>query len=558
MNQADTFGEIIESFNLNLSKKLGKISVSQKLKEIFNETSTVDAQVPDTLYALHIYGSSIYLIAEDHVYCCSVTSDPSIASNWTVDSSLPTTGFSFDTDATTFQGNLIISQSTDITSYDGNIVDTDWWDVTIAGDALNSGYPHMLHVHRGGQETLFVTDKNKVHYYNQTATHSTIELQPETIACCVSSGISATWVGTYTEDLESAYVYEVYVGEQVDSTPVARNAYKIDGRAVLAIHVINNVPYIITDRGSIQMFNGAGFQTVATFPFAYSGEQINGVRAGLVQDSSRARPVHPRGVCAHDDVMLISINSEQHTGEEYMKNTPSGVYEFDARTRQLTHRLALCTSTTDYGFKLANNSGAIIPVNNEYTDYLVIGESNKTGQSALYSRSTDTPMGYFVTSEIESGSMQDAFEYILEKAKTLQAGESIQAKYRTIKKDKVALTGVYASTTKFNVVATGIDIALGDEFTELATGKIAHITAIDESATVTSITLDTAIGVAGASENVYVENFALLEGTYTTDDGEYKKIGLNIIAPWIQFKVVMIGNIEMRQFLCKSNVKNEL
>ena len=205
---------------------------------------------------------------------------------------------------------LRISDDTDIQRYNGSAsYNASWWIGEISGTALTANYPHILHIHRGGAETLFVTDKNKVRYYNASAGHSEVILQNDLVANCVDSGVSAIWVGSYTETSENAYVYEMYVGEQLNGAPVARNAYKVDGRAVLALWVSDNIPYIVTEKGYIQAFNGAGFTTVAEFPFVLDPSMLDGVRPGLVQDQSVSRPIHPNGVDTHGDSVFILINT---------------------------------------------------------------------------------------------------------------------------------------------------------------------------------------------------------------------------------------------------------
>jgi hypothetical protein len=51
---------------------------------------------------------------------------------------------------------------------------------------------------------------------------------------------------------------------------------------------------------------------------------------------------------------------------------------------------------------------------------------------------------------------------------------------------------------------------------------------------------------------------SIINPTYTDDDGEFKSIGVGISAPWIQYKVVMRGLVEYRQFISKGNAKTQL
>ena len=79
-------------------------------------------------------------------------------------------------------------------------------------------------------------------YYNAAAGHSSLSLQTDLTACCIDSGVSAIWVGTFNATSGNAYVYEVYVGETLTAgVAVSRNAYQVDGRGVLALWVKDNI-----------------------------------------------------------------------------------------------------------------------------------------------------------------------------------------------------------------------------------------------------------------------------------------------------------------------------
>ena len=204
------------------------------------------------------------------------------------------------TDAVVFDDLLLISRSQDILSWNDSS-DNDDWGTTVANlPALTANYPHTLHTRGGnGGEFLFVTDANKVHYVEMiggVGNTSTVNLAADHVACCISSGVSATWVGTYSNSNSNAFVYEIYTGQILNGVPVSNNVYEIDGRAVLSIAVLGNIPYIITDRGALQAFNGAGFVTVDTLPFSGDSFVFDGMRIGNVNSDNNERPVHPKGM----------------------------------------------------------------------------------------------------------------------------------------------------------------------------------------------------------------------------------------------------------------------
>lgn len=564
LSRYDTAGEIVESYNLNLSKKLGKMNSSQKLEKITSYSSF-------TIPILDTYYPYLYLITTSATptYRCLGTADPTNAANWTAVSAMNGANVGSYSDSEKFSGKLLLSSATDIGSWDGTTFTATYWTSTLSGTALTDLYPHILHTHRGGQETLFVTDKNLVRYYNSTAGHSTVTLQTDLVACCVTSGVSATWVGTYNTSVDNAYVYEIYVGEQISSVPVARNAYKIDGKAVLTAETIDNVPYIFTDTGNLQAFNGAGFETVASLPFAGSDIILSGVIPIQMQSMNRSRPVHPKGMKRHNRSLYISINTKT-SDNVTPENTPSGIWEYDIDTKQLTHRFSFADASTDAGATIMGESGHLLLVNNAYTTVLSVASSNETGVTGLYGNTSSTPQSHFVTKEIESQTIQDAYKDVFQKAKTMAAGESIELKFRTVKRDKISAQFTYAHGNEIITTATVTGVEVGDEVTDTATGLIAHITAVDTTVTTTTLTLDTSIGTEGNTHLFDITNFKPIgyderenvystanKDTYTSADGELKTIGGFEVHPWIQFKVVFYGNIEYRQFTASGKSKNE-
>ena len=113
-----------------------------------------------------------------------------------------------------------------------------------------------------------------------------------------------------------------------------------------------------------------------------------------------------------------------------------------------------------------------------------------------------------------------------------------------------------ASTINTTDTVTGVEI--GDEVTFTNgsnSGKIAHITALNDSGVVTAITLDTDVGTAGDTGSVEIDNWKLHKDSYTETNGENKQLGVGETSPWIQYKVVFDGDIEMRKFISKSNAK---
>lgn len=566
-NRGDIFGELTETFNIDLSTNVGKIKTSKKLKRVLSNATLNSAT---GINKFLIYNSVCYAHTNQKIHRCSINDDLTVSANWS-----EVTAISGDQDASgdmvVFDSLLRISDDTDIQRYDGSAsYNASWWIGEISGAALTANYPHILHIHRGGAETLFVTDKNKVRYYNASAGHSTVTLQNDLVASCVDSGVSAIWVGSYTETSENAYVYEMYVGEQLNGAPVARNAYKVDGRAVLALWVSDNIPYIVTEKGYIQAFNGAGFTTVAEFPFVLDPSMLDGVRPGLVQNQSVSRPIHPNGVDTHGDSVFILINTTQDVipsnSFPVTTRSHSGVWEYNSETKVLHHRYAFADDTTDKGASAIESSGALL-VADELKTFILAGTNTDVGVG-LFAESDEQSQGYFVTKEIMSQTIKDSYKAVYHKAKTLAPTESIVTQYRATKRDTVYGTINWLSPTSFTTTDDWSLVLPADaenncgELVRISSGygagEYANVISKETSFATYSFTIDRAIGATGQSSFAYSDSFRRIETEYTTEDGELKQVGVDIASPWIQFMVILKGNVEYRQFICNGNAKNEL
>lgn len=548
----DTDG--IQTFNLDLTSKLDKIQVSKQLTKVLDEDTDLAGSVP---VAFEIYKNQYYVLTDDDPYVCDVANDPTDSNNWSellaVSSAVSSTS-----DLAVFNDLLLISNGgAAIYSWNGTSFSSSW----SSGKLTTSGATFsQMYVWKGDGEWLFVANNNKVHYYSATAGEFIVTLPDDLEVVGFSGGVSRVWVATRSTTDQNAYVYEIIPGRvynvtdangaEVDTVPLPENAYEVEGSAAMSISVIDNAPYIVTDTGNIQAFNGAGFTTVASFPFANTTE--------LVDNTA----VHPKGMQAHNQSIYINISTDRAAIGDYPVDTPSGVWEFNRETGQLYHRFAFAEASGDYGWRETNVSlvGPLMITNNQYSFLFASGRreaASITGQKSGLFIDTVATYGYFITPEIMSGTVVDAWESVYQKAKTLSGSEKIRLKYRTVKKDRVLLNGAYASATVINTTADLGDVAVGWEVTDYLTGKTAHITAIDVSTT-TQITLDTAIGTAAVNTRFEFNNWSLVPEAYTSDDGEVKRDGDFGSSPWIQFKVELVGDIEYRQFICKSNSKEEV
>lgn len=573
INKGDVYGELWGTFNVDLTSSPGKIKTSRQLYTSLSEAKMDN----DDLYASCIYGGYLYnILSGSRVQTIEAYRNPRISGSWESGSGSPNTSGS--TDATVFDNKILVTSSTNIAmnSNPGTPSwDEDWWTTVVSGTALTTAVPHVMDVSNIGQETLFVTDGNLVRYYNPTAGHSTVTLADDQVACALATDYKATFVGTYSNS-GKARVYEIYVGEQVDSVPVARNSYPVDGTAVLSMDVVDGVVYIVTDRGHIQAFNGVAFVTVGSFPFAFDSVAIDGMSVGDIAAANIDRGIHPKGMRAYGKSLYLNVNTNNQLIDDLASNpldnddifnnvvvnerSASGVWEFDTETQVLNHRYALKYSADQVGFHRLQNSAPILILDNQYTRILTAGRLDSARTDVFVENPDQVPTGYFITSEIDSNTVQEAWERFNLKIEQLGDGDSIEIKYRTSKNHEYPAyaSGTFLSANTFNTTDDLSMVAEGDEI-ELIDGDnaglMAHVTEIDESESVYSITLDRDISTAGVTCYARFQNWKLAAHT---EEGQIVFTGLGETSTYVQFKVVMTGDVEVRGFMNKGNSKHEV
>ena len=542
----DTDG--IQTFNIDLTSKLDKLKTSRQLVKVLDEDDDFGGDNP---CAFEIYKNAYYLATSGDLYRCSKFADPTDHANWSMveDGLLQAS----TTDLVVFNNLLLVSSGgTKIGSFDGSSEDADWDDGKLTTTSADFT---QMYVWKGDGEWLFVANGNKVHYYNTTAGEFIITLPDDLEVVGFTGGVSRVWVATRSTTGQDAFVYEVVPGRvynvvdnggaAVDTVPLPENVYRVDGKAAMSIATVDNVAYVVTDKGAVQAFTGSGFTTVATFPFANTTD--------IIENDA----VHPKGMRVHNRSLFINISTERDNLDDFPVESPSGVWEYNVETGRLYHRFAFAETSGDYGWYETDSAliGPILIPNDDNAFIFGIAQRSVSGATLGVYIDQEANYGRIVTPEFESDSVTSAWESVYQKAKTLASGESIRLKYRTTKLPREFADCAYASTTQINTTDTLTNVAVGWEVIDTLTGKSAHITEIS-GGTTKAIKLDRALG-SGSSRFLF-QNFLLVPEEYTSEDGEYRRDGEFGATPWIQFVIEFVGDIEYRQFMLKSNSKGEL
>lgn len=553
-NVGDYAGNLWSTFNIDLDSNPGTIKVSKRLTRVLDEAhGYIDATA--IMQALQIHDGKYFLATNDDVLSCPVTSDPTDDTNWTDVGSFGAEDLGLETDMTSFKGLLLVSLGTDIASWDGSTLNDDWWTTVALGTALTTAKTHMMSVLRTGNDTLFITNGNEVRYYNAAAGATIITLDTLMTANTLAPGLDKMWVGTFTEVENNAYVYEIAVGSDQPN-----QAYEIDGRVCLTMFTYKNTPFVITEKGYVQAFNGAGFETVAQFPWADQSMVMEGCRPGVVQDSPTSRAIHPKGAQVSGKYAFIFVDGRDEFDSTANLSTrgASGVWVLDLETYSLTHRYALTDASTDYGVSKVDRSGPLLITGTPETRIMVAGSVDST--DGLWMEGTATAQGYFTTVRHESDAVTDIFESFVVKADTLDTSETINVKYKDSVQPGLPLAVndiSWLNATQFTTTNALTDVEVGYEVEIIAgyrAGYVCHITAI-EGGTTKTVTVDESLGVLNELSDIYIDNWQKIESEYVSTDGERKKLGAGQNATFRQYKTVMNGMITVRSTMSKSNTK---
>lgn len=558
-NDGDYGGNVWASFNADFDSSPGTYKASRRLERVLGSSKIGT----DIVQALQIHDGQYFLATNDRVFDCSVNQDPTDSSNWNSIGTLGLEDLGLETDMTSFDGSLLISLGTDIMSWDGSTKDDDWWTTIIGGGALTSLKTHTLEVLRSGADTLFVTDGNKIRYGNQDAGATVITIDSLLTTHCMTPSLDRMWVGAYTEVGNEGFIFEVQIGQtNLQGDPAYNQSYAVDGRVPLTLWTYKNTPFTITERGYIQYFNGASFETIAQFPWANDSTVMEGCRPGLVQDSSTSRAIHPKGVKTKGKYAYIYVNGsdEYDTGEELSKRGFSGVWVLNMETFSLTHRYSLTDASTDYGSSKVGRSAPVLITNTPETRVMVGGEVNS--QQGVWMEGDDTAQSYIVTSRHEAQSVTEAFESLMVKSDTLDSTSSILTKYKdvTLPDFPYKVNGTtWLNETQFTTTDDLTGVQVGDEVQILSgyrAGYLANITAIKGTITKT-VTIDESIGLLNEISNVQIERFVKISDVTDSADGEYKKHGAGETSTARVYKVVINGQATIREITSKGNAKNE-
>lgn len=562
LNLNDTSGELLSTFNIDLHTTPGKIKLARPLKQVVNSTLLNNKSVTG-FGVLSANSGTLYAITDSQGEFSRILSAMPPYTSWTdVTDGAP----SNLRDATIFDGQLVVAEATNLSAFNGADYTSNWW--TARGNPTLSSLqdlPHILETVNIGAETIAVTDGNKVHAYtggidSGAVSSVTVDLGADFVATCLKSSIRRVWIGTYTEDSNQAFVFE-WDGASTNYT----QAYPVGNKGVLAMEVVNDVPLIVTDTGEIKIFNNVGFTTIAQFPFSFKPHKTDGIEFGDIQRNSLLRPIHPKGIRKVGNYVYMMVNWLD-SGEPIDERTPNGIWVLDLTTYSLSH---LCSQNNNSIFA---QSSPLFVISDGDSRIFVGGKLDATSneEGIWIEDLNDATLNYahFTTVELEADSVEDTFSQIIIKA-LLSQNDEIVVKYRgenvtslPINADIVwANANTFNTTTDISTIKTRFDSGESDEVEVIlgsGAGRLAHITNITFSGNTYQVTIDENIGTATQTATVRIDNWKKIPETMTSADGEVKRLGINEVSSWCQFKIELRGKAgrpEIREIQVFTNNK---
>lgn len=544
-NKGNLFGDLWASFNLNLTKTLGRIRTGRML---LNNSSAFNTDLGCPV-AFKYFNSLWWTVAGLKLHSTSAT-QTGFTVNTTDAGSFNDTCNSDVSDLELFNGFLFITTATDIYSFSGTVFSQK------SAGGLTTNTAHMMCVYA---DRLYITNLFSKIYSMDTAytlaTSGSYTLSftdsNANVLTFLRPASNKIWVGVLNTLGGKGYVYE-WDGT---STQVTRS-YRLESQGALAGVIKDDIPYIVDSNGRLLAYNGSSFKEVARFP----------VDTLLLKSATNAtvntRFIHPNGMAIVDGRINILINNlNGDNGATINENFPSGVWEYDENIG-LYHKYSVTyvpkdgatADITDYGQNRVSRVGALADAkitNSGATanGQLLVGLNYYTNASSTLSgvfiddtNDTVQKYGYFVTQWIAAASLRDTWQKLfLQYRKFLDSADKIICKYRTTEVASVEATITWVNTTSFTTTTN----VLGKEGQEVeviqgtGSGKTAHITTIANNAGTYTVTLDdTFTGVTTGTAKARFQAWIKL-GEITGQTTESWQMPIGVTSERIQLKVCM-------------------
>lgn len=566
-NRSDILGSLVGTFNLDLTKVLGKTRVTRMIQTTTQVTNTNLTNYPVGFKIYNDGAVKLWTVAGSKVHSASNATRSAFAVDAT--SGSPTTCSSLASDIEVFNGALYV------TTFDGtgdkivkNLSGT--WSTNAIGLGAVSGthmltvYANKLYISRG-RNSIYMMDSSDV------VTADKLTLDSNYNVTCMRSASNRIWICTI------ALTGKGYVYEWDGAAAQVTRGYRLESQGALACVIKDDVPWIVDTNGRLCVYSNGTFVEKARFP-------LNNQLLAQATDANNDRFIHPNGMTVIDGKINILINNVLGDNTSITEFCPSGVWEFDESTYNPTtgatpgiglyHKYSLSylpvgTNTiTDWGqnrvsgvgalseMKIDNSgapnasntgsllAGAVVYTNASSTDTGIFTNDIFNAVSGTTGQYATQGSGYFVTTQIQSSQIKESWQkLVLFYKKFLTSTDSIVAKARTNAVDPTYFNLTWTNTTQFETTTNLGAYAVGDEIEILqgtGSGMCSHISAIGTGGIGYQVTVDTVhTGVTTGTAKGRAQYWKKF-GTINNQTSQFDIKGINLNSTWIQLKIHLI------------------
>ena len=349
-------------------------------------------------------------------------------------------------------------------------------------------------------------------------------------------------------------------------------SYPLTTAGVLAMCIAENIPYAVDTEGRILKYTGYSFEEIQRFPI------LNIAFYNSTNSNPENKFIHYNGMVAtKNNTILFAINNNLENNGIY-ENIPSGLWELDLTTNNLTHKYSITLTTlgsstvVDFGQNRISSIGAI-KINSLANSSSSAGRGNLFVGAEYYTTATvketailiDSPKGvttddegqkrgYFVTTWYESPEVESTWTKLWTIYKRFKnSTDKIIFKYRLEEEDPIEATITWTSTSTFTTTTNISDYAgyEAEIIQGTGSGACTNITSVTELAGTYTATIDTAItgvtGTAKARFQKWKKIYPVASGTVKS----YTEMPFNATNVRIQIKGILewTGDGEFSKFI---------
>lgn len=581
LNRGDELGNIWASFGLDFQENLGAIRLARKMVVNADSTDSANLGMPTAFEFfdgkwIAICGTRVYRGADEQATSPITTEDTNTGA---------LTDYSpFCSDLKAFNNKLWTTSVDKLMSKDSNGSATgSWTKRDDIGDSSTSGYSHQM---------TYLKNFNRLYYIDTATAISSIDSLNNIANVdgnyfldvgsgvgalhCMDASDSEIWIGTTRalnnfNQTSQGTGCSILLWDGISSQP--SREFKIDAQSIMAIKVIGGIPHVVDSNGRILKFSGTDFVEIARFPF-----KKNLPRGAATSNYTRGKFIHFNGMAVTENNTVLFNISGVLDNLTYQENIPSGIWELDLSTGNLTHKHSfhlkkITGDLTDYGQNSVYSVGAIKSIWGTMTT-TITGRVSIMAGAEVYTNATQTKKavfidypygtanqeyqkrGYFVTTFMQADDIADKWAKVWTTYKRLlNDTDKIVFKYRLEEEAPIYVNITWTSGNTFTTT-TDLTSYVGAEVEVLQggnSGACPHITNVSGSGTFT-VAIDETLASTSGTATARVQHWKKILPEITGRINSYEKMPIAETNTQIQIKCCMsfTGDNEFHKFVLSS------